>query len=613
MTRTVGVRGAALCMLTLACLSGPLCAQQITFTASTSNAQVALDERFQVSFTIAGGNLRQPGDFRAPNLNADFLTLMGPSTSQQMSIINGRVSGSFSWTYILQARNVGTYTIPPATITLNGQTLKTNALTIKVTKAVNKPRQQQGGQGGQSPGGQVNLGDNLFIRAIPDKREVWLGEPLTVTYKLFSRIPLQLNSSLKLPRMVGFWSEEIPIQDIDQKLEVFNGKQYETAVLRKIVYFPTQAGRLTISPFEIDVTVQVRERRKTGDPFYDEFFSNPFFDSYRPVTKTLMTEKLDITSKAFPMEGRPEHFKDMVGSYTMSTELDRTSLKAGESATLKVTITGTGNIRFLEEPWLSLPNDMDHYPPVVTENLNKEQGNTSGSKTFEYVLIPRFSGTRVIKPVEFSFFDPGKKRYVSLTSPEYTLQIADGPMADRQNGDAGGASTQPRDLQPLRRTPREDSRGSDIPSTATLLLVLLLPALAATVGIIAKRRHDRTHADVVGLKMRRATRLADKRLARARKHLDAREIDAYYLEVARAVNGWLQDRMAISTFELSHDAVRELLTSRSVSPARIDDVLSVVTAVEYARYSPTRSESSEMQNLYAIARTAIIGVEQELR
>jgi hypothetical protein len=585
--------------------------QEITFTASTSNGQVAVDERFQVTFTLAGGQIQQPRSFNAPNMNADFMVMGGPYSSQQMNIINGRVSGSFGWSYLLQPRNVGTYTIQPATVVVQGKTYRTNTITIKVVKASAKPK--AGAQGSSQKPNRLDLGDNIFLRAIPDKRQVYIGEPIVVTYKLYSRIPLQLNSTIKLPRMVGFWSEEIPpAPNAEQKVEVYNGKQYESWVLRRIGYFPTSAGKLSISPFEIDVTVQVRQRRKTGDPFYDEFFNNPFFDSYQPVNKTIMTERIDINSKPFPAENKPEGFKDVVGSYTMSSEIDRTRLKAGEALTLKATISGNGNIRFLEEPVLNLPNDFDHYPAVVTENLDKESGNTRGSKTFEYVIIPRFSGTRAIKPIQFSYFDPDKRKYVTLSSPEYTLDIAEG--AAGQEPAMQNVKAVQRVLHALRRPASGATRPAGTkPGTLMFFLIILLPPLAAVTGIVLKRRYDKAHEDMVALTMRRATRRADKRLRTARKLLDAGKSEELQLEIARAVFGYVQERFSITTSELTRDAVRSMLLSREVSPALVDQLIDLVDALEYARFSPTRSEPGEMRSLFERARAAVIGVEQELK
>ena len=288
--------------LLVAALSTHVSAQDAMFSASASSMQVTAGEQFQVTFTLSGGSLKQYRDFRQPDLNASFLTLAGPSTSQSMQWINGKTSTSISWTYILQPRNAGQFTIQPATIVYDGAVMKSNPMIIKVVNAAPGVKQQQQQQKAQEDKAvNVELGDNLFIRAIVDKRTVYMGEPILVTYKLYSRVTFQVNNIAKIPRMVGFWSEDIetPTQ-VRPEVENYNGKQYETFLLRKVVYFPTQAGELSIDPFEINCTIQVRQKRKSGDDFFDRFFSDPYFDSHKNVQKSLLTEKISINAKEPP-------------------------------------------------------------------------------------------------------------------------------------------------------------------------------------------------------------------------------------------------------------------------------------------------------------------------
>ncbi|MFA6235410.1 MAG: BatD family protein, partial [Bacteroidota bacterium] len=354
-----------------------LFAQDAQFFCSVDRTEVPLGQQFQLTYTLSGGSLKQYKDFRAPDLNRSFMTLAGPSTSQQMQIINGRVSSSISWTYVLQPRSNGTFTSPAATITYDGKTLTTNTVSIKVTKAV----PNAGGNQQQDKSPDVDLGDNLFIRAIPNKTSVFLGEPLTVTYKLYSRVAFQLDNPIKLPRMVGFWSEDIeaPTQ-LQPTVEVFNGRQYETYMLRKVLYFPTQSGKLTIEPFEIGTTVRVRKRRKTGNDSFDRFFSDPLFDSYDQVKKNLLTQKVNVTVRPLPEDGKPKGFTGVVGSYEMNSTLDRKTLKANETATLKVVLIGKGNIRLLDEPAVTFPSGVDHYDPTIDEDAQHVDGTLAGSK-----------------------------------------------------------------------------------------------------------------------------------------------------------------------------------------------------------------------------------------
>jgi hypothetical protein len=589
-------------------------AQNVNFSGSAKQ-QVQLGEQFQVTYTLSGGNLKQYRDFRQTNLNTNFLTLMGPSTSQSVSIINGQMSSSISWTYVLQPRNLGTYTIPPATIVYDGAQIKSNPLTIKVVNAApgTKPDPKSGGA---APDAQnVNLGDNLFVRAIVDKRSAYVGEPIFVTYKIYSRVAFRLENPSKFPRMIGFWSEDIeaPTQ-LQRESEMYNGKQYETFVLRKVALFPTQAGELSIDPFEIQCLVQVRQRRKSGDDFFDKFFSDPFFDDYKNVKKTLETEKIAITAKPLPEQGRPLNFGGAAGEFTMQASIDKRSVKANDPVTLTVTLRGEGNIKLIEEPYVDFPSNVDHYDPKIDEEIIRSQGRISGVKKFEYILVPRYAGKIDIPPVTFSYFNLADKKYKTLISEPFALDVSEGEgdrSASIARQDRVGYLT--RDIHPLKPLDGRVVGETSGPSTALLIGMYLLPFAALAGGLVTKRRYDRVRGDVVGMKMRRATRMAEKHLSQSRKYLDANNIDAYYLEVARALWGYTQNRLNLPTAEVSIENVIGILNERGASDiaqARLRDALD---ATEYARFSPTRTSAAEMRGLYEQAKLAIISVEQSLK
>lgn len=587
-------------------------AQDAQFSCGVDRTEVPLGQQFQVTYTLSGGSLKQYRDFRAPDMNRSFMTLAGPSTSQQMQIINGRVSTSISWTYVLQPRETGTFTVPAASITYDGNTLKTNTVSIKVTKAI----PNTGGAQKQDRTPDVDLGDNLFIRAIPTKTDVYIGEPITVTYKLYSRVAFQLDNPIKLPRMVGFWSEDIEAPTrLEPRIEVYNGRQYETFMMRKVLYFPTQSGKLTIEPFEIGTTVRVRKRRQTGSDAYDRFFSDPFFDSYDNVKKTLLTEKVAVNVRPLPEEGKPRDFSGVTGSYEMDASIDRTELKANETATLKVVLKGKGNIRLLDAPTVTFPSGIDHYDPSIDETVTPSDGTLSGSRSFEYVLVPRYAGKVTIPPVTFSYFDLEKRKYVTLQSKSFALDIAEG----EERRDAGDMTQSyvdylSMDVRGIREGEPElskESRNGVRPEV--MLLLYVIPVILLGFALMWKRRHDRLHGDVAGLKRRRATRVAERRLRDSKKHLQAGNTDAYYLEIARALWGYVQDTLALPTSMTAIDTVVEQLHQRDLDPALVERMRRALESVEYARFSPTRASSGEMHTLYEQAREAIIQTEQAIK
>lgn len=417
--------------------------------------------------------------------------------------------------------------------------------------------------------------------------------------------------------MVGFWSEDIeaPTQ-LQPQVEVYNGRQYETYMLRKVLYFPTQSGKLTIDPFEIGTTVRVRKRRKsTGNDSFDRFFSDPLFDSYDQVKKVLLTQKVNVNVRPLPEDGKPKGFTGIVGAYEMQTTLDRKALKANETATLKVILSGKGNIRLLDEPSVTFPSGVDHYDPTIDENANPVDGTLSGSKSYEYLLVPRYAGKVTIPPVVFSFFDLEKKKYVTLESQSFALDIAEGDA--RQNA---GDLTQKyvdylsMDVRPLREGDPGLQRDLAFGVRPVVMLLLyLIPAILLLAALMWKQRYDRLHGDVAGMKRRKATRVAERRLSASKKFLEAGNIDAYYLEIARALWGYVQDKLEMPTSMTAIDSVIDRLEMRKVESGLKERMRMALESVEFARFSPSRASLEEMRALYDQAREAIIQTEQAMK
>jgi hypothetical protein len=455
----------------------------------------------------------------------------------------------------------------------------------------------------------------VFVRAISDKRTVWLGEPVSVTFKLYSRIPFNLSAPFKLPRMVGFWAEDIetPTQ-LRPVIETFEGRQYETYMLRKVLYFPTQSGKLSISPFEIPISAKVRQKRATGDEFFDRFFSDPFFDSFKNIDVTLTTQNLDIDVRALPEAGKPASFRGAVGNYTMETTVDRTKLRTNETATLKIKLRGEGNLTLLEGPQVMFPDGLDHYDPTVTDDIVRGTGKISGLKNFDYVLVPRYAGDLALPPVEFSYFDPERARYVTLKSDPRVFHVTEAPGQAARAADQSRVDYLAQDVRPLRRSPGTLRPVGEIGVGAgTAVLLYLLPALAAAAGIAWKRRYDRIHGDVAGLRMRRATRIAEKHLASSRRFIEKGMIDAYYLEIARALWGYVQNKLRLPTSSMSMASVEETLRTRGVETGVTTGLLSALGAVDEARFSPTRFDDADVRALYDRAKNAMVSMEQGLR
>ena len=380
--------------------AGTISAQDVQFTAQAKPV-AALGETFTLIYTL---NAQGTG-FRGPAIQG-FALLSGPNTSTNSSIrsVNGRTTMSitYTFTYLLQATREGTFDIPAATVNVNGKQYASNAVSIKVVKNPNVPSGQPQGNAAQNraPGATNAVSgssNDVYVKAFASNASPLQGEGIVVTYKIFTKVPIaQINIS-KLSSFSGFWSQNLMKENdkLQQTTQVIDGEQYVVADIRKIALFPLKSGRLVIDPLELACVAQVRRqaKQKTGDPFFDDFFNDSFFNTgIANVEKTLKSNPLVITVRSLPEDGRPPDFSGAVGSFTFHSEVDKTRLKTNEAVTLKCTISGKGNIQLIDKMNVTFPPDFESYDPKVTSDIQTTAAGISGNQVFEYLMIPRKIG-----------------------------------------------------------------------------------------------------------------------------------------------------------------------------------------------------------------------------
>jgi hypothetical protein len=256
-----------------------------------------------------------------------FIVLSGPNQSTSVRIVNGAVSSEVSYTYYLQPRELGEFEIEPAEIVYNRQSFKSESIKINVLNQTPPPKQEERVEGRQS-GGDSDIAANVFLKAFVDKTQVYKGEQITVTYKLFTRYNISSPEIEKLPNYSGFWTEEIPMDNkISFTTEVYNGIQFRVATLKKVALFATQTGILTITPFELKVPVLIQRRRSTGSLF-EEFFNDPFFTTTQTIPYIARSQELKIKVLPLPADKVPPSFNGAVGSFTAKVEVDKKRRKS---------------------------------------------------------------------------------------------------------------------------------------------------------------------------------------------------------------------------------------------------------------------------------------------
>lgn len=598
----------------LALMSLQVQAQQIQFTASAKSV-VAVGERFQLQYKI---NAEGTG-FRGPNI-VDFNVLTGPntSTSSSVQIIGGQVTRevSYTYTYVLAATKEGTFTIPPATINYDGRQLTSNAVAIEVRRGA----AQQGAGQAQQQEDEIDV----FLRAEVSNSTPYLGEQVILTYKLYFNNQISGHDGFqRIASFPGFWVKNLfPNQrDIPTTTEVINGKQYNVAEVRKFALFPQRTGKIEIRPGEAEVTVRVRTegRRRSSDPFFDSFFNDPFFSSrHRDVSRQLSSNSLTIDVKPLPTRDRPADFGSAVGRFTFSSEIDRKEVKTNEPINIKLTVSGSGNIELFDVPRMVFPPDFDVFDPETRSNINVSPSGVSGTRVFEYLIIPRNPGTFTIRPLEFSFFDPARNAYIAERTPEYTIVVERGDDASsvvtyggsvRQEGiQIIGADIRHIKLPPYQFRPL----GVFFFRSNTYFLMLLIPVLLFVVVLIVWRKQMKMRGNTSLMKTRRATKVAKKRLKAANRFMKEGKESDFYNEISRALWGFLSDKLSIPAASLSMDNVRNRMVAGKASEETIKQFIDVLEQTEYTRFAPG-SKSENMDKIYKSAIVIISKIENELK
>ena len=599
-------------------------ADEVVFRAQAPK-QVVVGRPFQVTYTVN----QRSRDLRAPEFT-DFDVLSGPytSTSSSTSFVNGKRTSSFeqTYTYMLMANKEGTFTIGPASVKVDGDNVQSNGVRITVLPADQEPASSQSssqgrGQSGQSSqsaqsssSGSVNA-ENLFVRTIATKTRVHEQEALMISYKLyFANVDVaQLTNNTKLPEFTGFLKQELEQGEIQTELEHYNGRNYQTAVLYRTILYPQHSGELKIDPanFEAVLRVQVQQRSRS---IFDDFFG-----SYTNVTKMLTAPGVTIHVSPLP-SGKPAGFSGGVGKFTLTPSISQTEVNANEAVTIKLDISGAGNMKLLKTPSIDWPEGFEPYDPKVTNNFSTTTSGVSGTKSIEYLAIPRNGGEYTIPAVHFSYFDIDEKAYKTLSTPEYTINVKRGNTGSSSAGDQPSAVVyhpQKEDIKQLgtdiRYINTRPLKNSHIQHHTMvfnhLWLWYVIPLLIAGVLLVILRKQIKEAADITRMRYKRANKVAQKRLKAASQALKANNKDAFYAAIENASWLYLSDRLSIPTADLNKENIVSILAKKGISEALIKEVTDVLSTAEFARYAPSTDHG--MEDLYTATTNMINHLEDQ--
>ncbi len=585
-------------------------AEKTRFVMSASNA-VEMGKQFRLSFTLneRGNRLKLP-----PGLSANFDILMGPSTGQSTSIrtVNGRTTQevSYSYTYILRAKKEGNFEIRPASIEVGGKVFESNSLNIKVVKPQSKPAQTQ--TNNQNLGStNVDLGkDNIFARVVMSKRNVYRGEQIIATVKLYvnPNIPIAGFDEVNLPTYEGFYTQDIEIpQQVSFKREVYDNKIYQVGVLKKTILFPQQNGKLTIKPFSMALLVQQQVKARS---FFDDFFS-----THRTVKTRLTSSAVTINVKDLPTQ--PANFFGAVGNFNINSSISSNEATTNDAITLTVKINGTGNIRLIKTPELSLPSDFEVYDPRSTENIRTTANGATGTKTIEYLFQPRFEGEYTIPAVKFAYFNPATGKYITKSTQEYKLHVTKG---DEEQSTTVISSLRKEDVHLIGKDirfikqgdPQLKIKGHTFFGTTWFYLVYIISALLFLILFIVYRKKAKENANIALVRNKKANSVARKRLKAAAGFMKQNNNEAFHDELLKAFLGYLSDKLGIPVADLNRESAIAKLKERGVTQEVIDDYIEVIEHCEFARYAP--AEGSEARSeLYKKAESTMSRFEKQIK
>ena len=588
-----------------------IAAQDVQVTATISNNQVSLNDAFEYKVAVSGKSDNLP-DPALPAFNS-FTVLSGPNSSTSIQIINGRMSSSKEYSVYLQARQEGQFTIPPATIEVDGKTISSNEIMITVVKGQAQPATPTPSSGQPRSTRDADIaGENLYLKADVDKRSAYQNEQISVTYKLYFRVNVRSYNYEKIPANAGFWTEEytLPSQPPISN-EVVNGVSYQVATLRKVALFPTQSGELTIDPLVVSVDALIKRQNRSRN-FFDSFFDDPFGTTVR---KSLASKPITVRIKPFPESNRPAGFTNEVGRYTLTATVDKTELKVNEAASIKINVSGEGNLKLLKPPHINLPPDLEVYEPKETTTIKRDVGAMSGSKTIEYIIVPRLAGEYQIKPLVLTYFNPEQGRYTSITSKPLKLNVLPGAGGTGMAMSGSSLTRQEvallgEDIRFIKETAKFFTAGKSIYASWWYLGVYLLPVLGFILTMVYVKQRDRMRSDLQLARRRKAGKIAAKHLAAARKVLKPGVQNEFYRTISQALQGFVSDRLNLQLTDFTSITVQKNLEKVGVGQEEITEYQDCLTESDFRQFAGSKVSLQEMKDFYERVKKILTRLEK---
>ncbi len=585
-------------------------AQDISITADYPSV-VNVGEQFTITWKVNTGD----GQFIAPSFNGLY-KIMGPQTSYSSNtqIINGKVSSesSYSYIYYVQAVKEGKYVVPPARLTLRNKTFMSDSLVIdavagNASRVQNAAPGEENNEGDQELEGGIN---DIFLRLTLSRKDVYIGEPILATVKIYTRVNLSGINEIKYPDFQGFLKIDLETPALTSlKRENINGTTYGTGVVQQFLLYPQITGEVKIDP--VQLTVLVQQKSGQTDPFFGDFFS-----SFTTTPKAVASQPVEVKVNQLPGT-QPADYSGIVGKADLTASVSKDTVNVNDAVNYKLVLRGSGNLKVATAPSVKMPADVEVYDPKVTEDLRNGTNGTTGQKTFDYLLIPRRPGEYKIPSISYSYFDVNARRYERVTTPELHFYAKKGNDQNAGITVYGGVSKENvqylgKDIRFIQTTPgRLNKAGNLLASKNSFFSLYVLSLIAFLALLFIRREHIRRNSDLTSVRNRKAAKVAGKRLKEASLCLDEGANDRFYEEISRAIWGYISDKLSIPVSDLTRENAISSLAASGIGEDEIANLNSILDKCEFVRFAPTSSET-EATEIYDDASRFIRNVENSI-
>jgi len=573
-------------------LSISLVAQEATLKAKISKNKLGVNQRLRIEFSID----KQGGDNFSPPKFTNFRVVGGPSQSVSQSWINGKVTFSQSYTYIIQPKRKGAFSIASASIKIGGKFIKSEPVKVIVLDPVEIPK---------NPNDPNYVAQqNIHLVAEISKANPYVGEGIYVEYRLYvsENVSVYDTSISEAPKYNGFWNQDIKVNGFPVKMGKYNGENYRYIVLQKALLIPTKTGKLSVDPMRMDIVIGVPSGRA-------DFFGNAITKNIR---REFASTKKIIRPKTLPLEGKPANFAGAVGDFNFNVALSKDILKANETSQVQVKISGKGNLKLFELPTVETPAELEMYQPERKERVRVNASGLSGAVTDTYTVVPLYKGKYKIPSISFSYFNPKEKKYKTIATEDFFVDVQEGKelitvdtsFVIKQEVVSTGKNFR----YIATKTNFVTAKKIDFFKSNLFYVLFLLPLIAIPIGVFVGKKNEERSNDIMGNKARKAEKLAKKYLSKAQKQLGKKE--AFYEALERALHNYLKAKLGVETAEISKERITEILKGKNVEATAIHQFIEVLKNSDFARYTPFTA--TEMKEEFERAKAVIVQLDKQL-